>query len=349
VIKQALEEYARSLQRQWPDRTKTVGASEIGQCSRKTAWAKRSHPPDDGYANSWGANVRGSLMEKHFWLPAVRAKYGDKVRFAGDEQTSFEDKFLSATPDALVCGLPRDAIKDLKVPDIGSDCLLLECKTVDPRVNLYKEKDQNHFQVQVQIGVVRAVGAFMPNYALISYVDASFWNEVAEFPVAFDEGIYDAAQARARNILTLDPRELKPEGFIAGGSECEYCPFAKPCGVIRRSVPTDGAEADPQFAAEIADLCRDAISAQDQADQASAEVRDVHQQIKDRLRAKKVRRIKGVVTWSTQKGRKSYDGPALREAAERAGVDVEAYATTGEPTDRLQILLGRSRSGASDQ
>lgn len=346
MIKQALEEYANKSGRTFEDRTKTVGASEIGQCSRKIAWTKRGHPPDEGYHVRWGAHFRGTTIEQNFWVPAMRAKFGDNFFYAGAHQQTFVDGYLSATPDGLVCGLQKDALKDLGVDDIESDCILVECKTVDPRVNLYKEKDQNHFQVQVQVGIVRNhTQIFQPVYALISYVDASFWDECSEFPVRFDQGIYDAAQSRAKNILTLDPKDLKPEGWIAGGGECEYCPFVKPCGVVRRSVPEENAAADPQFVAEISDLCRDAIDAQKAAEEATAEYLDIQQQIKDRLRAKKVRKIKGVVTWSAQKGRKSYDNVLLKEAASAAGVDVESYSTTGEPTDRLQILLGRSRSG----
>jgi len=59
--------------------------------------------------------------------------------------------------------------------------------------------------------------------------------------------------------------------------------------------------------------------------------------IKDRLREKKVRNIPGIVTWSPVKGRASYDMVRIREAALKAGVDIEEFSTVGDPTDSLLI------------
>jgi len=49
--------------------------------------------------------------------------------------------------------------------------------------------------------------------------------------------------------------------------------------------------------------------------------------------------IPGVVSWSTQKGRVSYDYTKLREEAAKAGIDVESFSTVGEPTDRLNVYI----------
>jgi hypothetical protein len=61
--------------------------------------------------------------------------------------------------------------------------------------------------------------------------------------------------------------------------------------------------------------------------------------MKNRLREKGVRKVPGVVSWTNVKGRESYDNKAIREAAAKAGVDVEQYQTVGEPTDRLTISV----------
>ena len=45
------------------------------------------------------------------------------------------------------------------------------------------------------------------------------------------------------------------------------------------------------------------------------------------------------LAWTNVKGRESYDNKAIREAAAKAGVDVEQYQTVGEPTDRLTISV----------
>ena len=43
-------------------------------------------------------------------MPALRARYGDKLLYAGDKQQTFVSGFLSATPDGLLIDQSRDAL-----------------------------------------------------------------------------------------------------------------------------------------------------------------------------------------------------------------------------------------------
>lgn len=349
MIKEILENYALSTGRVFADRLSTVGASEIGLCARRVHWTKKQHPHDPGYVDSWGARIRGRVMEDEFWYPALKAAYGPKLRYAGPNQKTFVSGVLSATPDGLIEGLPKDALARFGIANMGSTSLVAECKSIDPRVNLTKAKEENAYQVQVQIGIIRESTNFRPNYGLISYTDASFWNEITEFPVKFEQATYDGAKVRAKKILSAETaQELPPEGWIAGGGECEFCPFTRPCGVVRRSVPTTEAAADPQFVAEIVDMCRHVLTIKNKVEEDSATVKALEQEIKDRLRSKNVRRIPGVVVWSAQKGRQSYDNKAIKEAAMQLGLDIEQYSTVGEPTDRMQIQVSLDPSGSGD-
>lgn len=357
MIKSALNSYATSLNKIWEhDRSQTVGASEIGQCMRKTYWVKNEGDPmygaprDPDYIDGWGARMRGTIYENEFWAPAMQATYGSHLLFAGKEQKTLINRFLSATPDGLLVDLPSDALAGLGVPDIGGNCITVEAKTADPRTNLSNPKPENVFQTQVQMGLIRQLTPYQPNYSLLSYTDASFWNEVLEFPIAFDPAIYRVAEARAATIMTAtNAADLKPEGWIAGGAECEYCPFTKACGVTRRSVPTQDMIPDAQFVAEIADMASAAKHLEDAIEVQEAKLREAQQAIKDRLREKSIRKIPGVISWSAVKGRQSYDNKAIKEAAIAAGVDISQFETTGEPTDRLQITLKNSGSPESDK
>jgi hypothetical protein len=78
MIQGILNWYADSLQKTWAhDRTQTIGASEIGQCARKTFWIKNEIDPkhraerDAEYQDGWGAKIRGTIMENEFWTPAA--------------------------------------------------------------------------------------------------------------------------------------------------------------------------------------------------------------------------------------------------------------------------------------
>jgi hypothetical protein len=360
MIREALASHAEATRRVFADRANSVGASEIGQCGRKVYFTKNEGDavygasPDDGFAESWGATLRGRLFEDYFWAPAMRARFRDRLLYSGDDQQTFTSGFLSATPDGLLIDLPRDALAHLGVTDIEGDrSVVLECKTIDPRVKLDEPKPEHVYQATVQMGLLRELTKHRPQWAVVSYANASFLDDVIEFPIAFDPLIFANAKARAAQIMTVTAAdELKPEGWIAGGRECEYCPFTRACGRLRSTLPTQAPTEppDPQFVAEIADLARETKRHQADADAATERLRSAQHEIKERLRAKSLTRIAGngvSVVWSPVKGRQSFDMPGIRRVAEQAGIDLTPFETTGDPTDRLTISIRATASAAA--
>ena len=351
MIKEALNVFAASSDRNfWKyDRSNTIGGSEIGGCARKAFYEKNrktniGSKPDANYKDGWGARLRGKLIEKHLWFPAMRKRFKKDLLFAGKDQQSFFKGYLSATPDGLVINQPRDALKEFKlfgkpVTDIGpGKCFVIECKSIDPRVPLSEAKAENIYQVHCQIGLIRENTRYRPEYALISYIDASFHDSVTEFVVKFDPKIYERAKARATQIKTAKvATELKPEGWIAGGKECEYCAFLGPCGIARANLPNAEKPVTDQFKAEVIDACKQINEAKESREYYDIEVKSKQEDLKNRLREKGVRKIPGVVTWSTVKGRESYDMVALRAAAEKMGLDLTPFETVGNATDRMVI------------
>jgi hypothetical protein len=339
IVKDALDAYITP--KKWDyDRAKTVGASEVGQCSRRIWYIKSTQAHDVAFVDRWGASERGNLIEQQLWAPALKKKYKGKLKFSGDKQHSFRDGPLSATPDGLLM-LPRDALKYLGVDDIESDCVLIECKSIDPRVNLTEARHTNVLQAQTQLGCVRAKSKYKPMYAIISYIDASFLDAITEFVIKFDERLYTNLRNRAAMLLGADAAtDMKPEGWIAGGRECEHCPFLQKCGIERRNLPSEQyipVPVDPQFHAEIADMVREALAFRVEAKAANEEYRDLSDQIKTRLRDKGVRKIPGLVSWSNIKGKATWDYDALKEAAKAKGIDISEFMKAGDPTDRLTL------------
>jgi hypothetical protein len=316
----------------------TAGASEIGQCARKVFFAKNAGDeslgisPDEGHAEAWGATLRGQLFEEHCWVPALRARFGGNLLYAGSEQITLTADFLSATPDGLITGLPRGALAHLGVDDIGGHELVVECKTIDPRTRLDAPKPEHRFQAAVQTGLLRELTSHKPAFALLSYVNASFLDDIVEFPIAFAPEIFAAAKARAAQIMSAETAdELLPEGWIAGGAECGHCPFTKVCGRQRHAVPYEPVKEppDPQLIAGIAALARKTREHRITAEAAQAALRRLEHELREQLRV--------AVTWSTVKGRPAYDMPAIRAAAAQAGIDLSQFETAGDPTDRLTI------------
>lgn len=348
MIREILTQYIKTKQRPRPARKNTVGASTIGTCIRKNFFQRAGTPVDGDYIETSGASLRGSVFETREWTPALRAHFGaDKVLYAGSKQCTFIAEPLSATPDSLIVKQPCDILADLDVSDIGtSRCFLIECKSIDPRATLDQPKAHHLMQVNTQLGLIRATTSYKPQWAVISYIDASLY-EVTEFAIAFDQDIFEEAKVRATKILTASSADgLKPEGWISGGKECDHCPFTRACGRIRHAVPTapPPEPIDPQFVAEIADMAREAKARRALMEAATEDLREIEHQIKERLRAKGHRVIKDdniSVVWSAVKGRPSWNMPGIREAAERAGIDLSEYETVGDPSDRLVIKSGQ--------
>ncbi len=347
MITSILADYAKSTEREFAtERSNTIGASEIGACLRKTWFAKNGIAHDEGYVDRYGAKLRGTLIEDHYWEPGIRwatLQNGSPLmlHLAGKEQKTIVDGYISATPDGALAGLARDALAHLGVPDIGpSGCIAIECKSLDPRAELRGVARSHHvFQTQIQMGLLRAHTKFKPDFALITYVDASFLDEVQEFAVAFDPAVYAAGVERSRAIMSAgDPLELSPEGKISGGAECRYCPWAWHCAkVIVAGIPREEGKALGDNAMATLKELRDserAVSAE--IDALNAKHGTLKQEIKEFLRANHVRRAGGEgweISWSQTKGRESVDTKAM----EASGLDLTPWRKVGEPGDRLVV------------
>lgn len=344
-IADAIADYVKSRERVFDtDRTQTVGASEIGQCIKKVFALKFEHEPgmgvarDEDYVETWGARTRGSLIENELLVPAIRQKYGTRAHLLGDQQRTFVDGFLSCTPDCLI------------VHNNYSN--LIEFKTKDPRANLVEAKPEHVFQAQVQMGMLWATTHWHPEFTVISYTDASFLNETLEFSVDYNPKLYDSARKRATRVMTAESfHELEPEGYIAGGKECDYCPFFKACGQSRRRIPeeNDLAKADPQFVAEISDRAKTLKHVEHSIELSEKQKRELQYEIKERLREKGLRRVVGdgvSISWVPIKPRESIDTAALAEEAFALGINIEKFRKAGDAGDRLTVTLKAKEKAA---
>jgi CRISPR/Cas system-associated exonuclease Cas4 (RecB family) len=287
---------------------------------------------DPDYEDRWGATLRGQIYEAHVWEPALRAAFGDKLIFAGADQQTFVSDYLSATPDGLV------------ITNHDGTCVLVECKTADPRTRLAEAKPEHVYQVQVQMGLVAERTNYRPLKAIISYTDTSFFDETKEFEVQFDPSIYSTAKERAATIMTATSMQaLKPEGYIAGGRECSYCPFTTACGRARaEAVPKVEGAIPAEQMNEIKEKAFAVKVFKEKAADYEQMARSMEHAIKDALTqigSKKAVDWEISVSWSAVKGRPSFNMKGLRAAAEKAGVDLSQFETVGDPADRLTITI----------
>lgn len=343
-FKKIFDDHAESNKKTWAhDRTQTVGASEAFQCIRRTYFSKTGAEPDAGFEQSFGATSRGTLLENHYVVPAVRENLpkGATALWLGDEQITLVEGRISATPDGLITGLARDALKDYGIADIESDCILLEIKSIDPRINLSEAKPVHAGQVQQQLGLVHEKTNHRPEYAVVLYVNASWVDDIRIFPIKRDPQAYEVCKKRAAMVYAAEKAaDLPAEGKLGGGSECDYCPFAKQCQ--RASVGSIPAkdESDVHFTPkeekELRGLVKRDRDVRERIGELELMKTEVAEQIKDFLRRHKKRFGKTSdgysASYSSVSGRKSYD---IARLAQDAGLDLEDYATYGEPSEKL--------------
>lgn len=141
-------------------------------------------------------------------------------------------------------------------------------------------------------------------------------------------------------MLAKSARDLPPEGWIYNRDECERCPFAKPCQEIRGDIPAKDEPLTASLTAEIIALAHETKGWQKKAKTTLAAQRQSEHALKELLRAHRRRKVDDgtiAITWSSVRGHPSYDWPAIRDAAARAGIDLNKFQASGEPTDRLVI------------
>jgi hypothetical protein len=354
------DEYIDANQKTWEhDRRDSVGASEAFDCLRKIWFRKRSkdvlnaeglplYQTDPDHDPSWGAAERGNLIEEHFVVPAVRDHLPGiaKLLMAGKAQKTVHWGANSATPDGLIVGLEADALAKYGIADIGSDCIVIEMKSIDPRVNLHgEEKAIHHGQAQVQMGIIRETTNWKPNYAVVLYVDASFLDQVRPFIVPFDHKAWEVAQTRANKIWQVqNPAEIMAEGKLTKG--CEHCEYQNACALVTvGSIPPDRLkEMQDEDVEAIEPLVMEHQRLSEVAKEAAQAFELIKVDLKEALKVRDSRKVarkngkKAVwsASWYSQPGRKTID---VKRLIEENDIDPEAYEKTGDPFDVLRVTF----------
>jgi len=348
-FEKGLNAYVAAHQKVWKhDRSQSVGASEAFGCIRKAFFSKSGAEKDKDHKDSWGALQRGDLIENHFVEPAVswfvENLHGEaRLVWGGAKQRTLIEGRLSATPDGLLIGLADDALANYGIPSLGgTGCANFEVKSIDPRVNLKEEKAIHRGQTIVQMGLTRLKTRYKPNYAIILYVDASFFDDIDVFIVPYDQKAFEVAQARANEVFTTtNAASLLAEGKIDG--TCQYCPFTVACARANEiHTPQDGMANSENTDFELLEEFEELVRAERVASANKKALVAAHSEASERLkqwfRDTGVKRavahdasVKASISWV--KGRKTYDIEAMRAD----GIDVEKYTKDGEGHDRLTI------------
>lgn len=344
--------FIEANQKTWGhDRGLTVGASEVFDCVRKNFFTKRGKElgftPDEDYDEDWGAMTRGNLIENYHVAPAVQNHMPTPLvtLFSGDDQVSLVNGRASATPDGLITNLPvgcrltvKGGSQEIVIPNIRSDCICLEIKSIDPRAVLLEERDKHHGQTQMQLGLFHEKTEWRPYFSVILYIDASFLSKITPFVVEFSEEIFATGKERATTPwLSDDPNDFMPEGKFSGG--CIHCKWRIACGVVSVEAIPDY-DQDPNATSESVEhmdkLVREFFTRKEEKETAEDAQNKAAETIKTFLSSRNTRKMAGPdwgVTWYGQDGRTTYDTDAM--AAD--GIDLTKYQKNGARYDTLRV------------
>ncbi|MEQ8308094.1 MAG: hypothetical protein RIA09_16285 [Hoeflea sp.] len=354
-FKAMFDAYAASNEKVWDhDRASTLGASEAFGCLRKAWFDKRGEDAgyeiDEDYKQSWGAMERGNIMEEYYVVPVLETfnPEGTVFHFGSDEdQTTYVYGESSATPDGLYTGCAKDALSLYGVDDIESDCFMVEIKSIDPRSNITEEKEIHHGQVQQQLGIIRRMTEHKPVYAVIIYVNASFFDEISIFVIKYDPDYWRSARIRAKTLVNAeDAKDLRAEGILMDA--CTYCKWTNACAKINKAaVPTKevkNAFTEVQLN-ELADLAKQ----ERQADQDMKEAKERRDELRSDLKeflsragSKKAKDDRFSISWVWQNGRETIDKKALEED----GIDVSKYTKKGNGFEKMTISYQEPESAS---
>jgi hypothetical protein len=337
-----VDKFLRSQRRAWEhDRSKTLGASEAFGCLRRAFYEK--FLPHEAEPGSLGAAHRGNVIEQHFTVPLVYDLFGrDKVHFAGDDQKTFFTGKVSCTPDGLAVGAPEDFFVEDGLPRLTGGAYGLEFKSADPRKDTSEPDAQHVGQAQLQLDAYHKHTPYRPDYAVILYTDASFFDTIVPHAIKYDPTYVVAAQERAEQLFAAtSPTQIFAEGALTGA--CDICPYQNACkgAVVRDVVPVQNPLGD-NAQAVLDDLMREYTELRPRVDTESARVQELSQLIADLLSENRTNAVTSdayKIRVSVVKGRQTISKEAVEKYIRDNGLDRAEFVTNGSPYRRTVITL----------
>lgn len=365
TFEDCFDEYVASKQKTWKyDRNLMVGASECFGCIRKTWFGKRGKEFDYGvdadHEENWGAMRRGDIMENHLIVPAIREgleRRGMALIMEGDDQETIRDGYNSATLDGLV--VPTDPALGGKLPkdfleyygfegDLDADSVVLEMKSFDPRIEIKQAKAIHHGQTQMQMGLVRETTEYKPEYAIVIYVNASWYDDIRPFLVEYSETEYLIGRERNEKVFEVDdPALFAPEGKLDG--DCKYCKYTDACSIVStgrvpekrdalKAKEVDGQDKDMLERMDVLVQNQAALKAVEK--QTKRELEEANEAIRQELINAGTSRAVGEdwkVFYSAQAGAKRLSTALMIEA----GLDPDDYKEQGNGFEKLTVTTSK--------
>lgn len=356
-LKERVNRSVKIASKDWPtydggylDRSKYLSASEASNCERMLWFAKRHPEKVRGPLETWGYAERGNAYES--WVVDrinSTLDLDETLLFAGSDQLSFysDEHRISGTPDGFLVNQEKKS---------GT---VLEFKSFDPRKSVANLPDPKHVaQININMALlqlIRPVNADVDDEhgGILSYGNASNFQDHYEFPLKFDGTYFAKAKIKADRIFTKNnPADTEPEGLLNG--DCRFCPFTEECSKLIGK-PIDEAEREIVQPMEMPEIKANPIPRG-----MKGKIRrfvENNQKIKDLKKENKeldkdvrayvmehggeVTLGSATVTVSEQAGRETVDKVRLRNHLDAIGMDLDDYIETGKPFSRMDVKFAK--------
>ncbi|MGE4517771.1 MAG: Dna2/Cas4 domain-containing protein [Arcobacteraceae bacterium] len=285
------------------DRSKYIGASDIGSCLRKSYLSKTQKVEHDIAQHI--VFERGHIAEGVVAKMLRGTPYREQVEVVGKAENGYD---IKAHMDFVV--------------DFGKQCVVVEAKSTSSEVD--EPYESWILQVQMQMGLLQSQckGKKVRGYLIAINVNTGWFKT---FEVLPDKALFDAAMANANTLANALVERQEPEAQLE--LYCSKCAFKGDCPAIRNAT----AETLPEEIKEVVKKIAGKTAIE-------KEIKSLKKQLQEFMEATGIRLAKAdnnTVSLVTRKGKKTVDTELLKE------FDPELYARLeceGDPYSFLKVV-----------
>jgi CRISPR-associated exonuclease Cas4 len=198
------------------DRSQYVGASDVGQCLKKS-YLQKTKGSDYSLKQliifQRGHNAE-EIVKKGLQYNPSGLKFHEQVETAGKGELSFMKSHLD-----FVVNFPNELVP-------------IECKSISSPLPNGRPRESWLFQVALQMSQLRLTAKKKVERAFIVTVDVNT-GEMEEHVLGYSEPHAKIAEARAKKLWNAVQNKEEPEGEIS--DLCGFCPFKMECNTLQKN------------------------------------------------------------------------------------------------------------------
>lgn len=198
------------------DRSKYVGASDIGHCLEKAYLSKtlgETHLLKQQIIFQRG-HIGEEIIRNGLLNTTETINFREQVEAKGIEEIN---SFIASHIDFVI--------------DFPNEHVVVECKTISSALPDNQPRQSWIYQVQLQIGLLRATTDKKCDRGKIIAMNLNT-GEAHEFDVVFNELLYNVAIQRANILWEAVQTKTAPKGEVS--DLCGFCSFRTQCQTLKR-------------------------------------------------------------------------------------------------------------------